>query len=92
MDTLSILCGMLGINPEELRKTAEMLQALAKSVDERLDRIEQGITRLELQNVGRIGGDEPRNAHDDDAAGTGAGIVGYTATGVPVVRTNGAGD
>ena len=91
MDTLSILCGMLGINPEELRKTAEMLQALAKSVDERLDRIEQGIARLELQNVGRIG-NEPRDAYGDGTAGTGAGIVGDAATGAAVVRTNGAGD
>jgi hypothetical protein len=36
MDTLSILCGMLGVNPEELKKTAEMLHGLAVSVDARL--------------------------------------------------------
>jgi hypothetical protein len=47
MDTLGILCGMLGVNPEELKKTAEMLHGLAISVDARLSAIEVGIARLE---------------------------------------------
>jgi hypothetical protein len=47
MDTLGILCGMLGVNPEELKKTAEMLHGLAVSVDARLSAIEAGLARLE---------------------------------------------
>jgi hypothetical protein len=106
MDTLGILCGMLGVNPEELKKTAEMLHGLAVSVDARLSAIEAGLARLEghyandarpgIAGNGRItgeGGDAAGDTGDDGAeARPSAGILGNAATGAAVARTNGAGN
>jgi hypothetical protein len=106
MDTLGILCGMLGVNPEELRKTAEMLHGLAVSVDARLSAIEAGIARLEAAHANdaraRIdgnggiageGGNAAGDTSDDGAeARPVAGILGNAATSAAVARTNGAGD
>jgi hypothetical protein len=96
---------MLGVNPEELKKTAEMLHGLAVSVDARLSAIEAGIARLEghYANDTRAGipgngrtageGDAAGNTGDNGAkAGPAAGFLGYVATGAAVARTNGAGN
>jgi hypothetical protein len=94
---------MLGVNPEELKKTAEMLHGLAVSVDARLSAIEAGITRLEAHYAndartgivgdGRIEGESGNVASDtgDDGAeaGPAAGILGNASTGAAVARTNG---
>jgi hypothetical protein len=106
MDTLGILCGMLGVNPEELKKTAEMLHGLAVSVDARLSAIEAGLTRLEehyandaragIVGNGRITGAGSNAASDtgDDGAEarSAAGILGDASAGAAVARANGAGN
>jgi len=106
MDTLGILCGMLGVNPEELKKTAEMLHGLAVSVDARLSAIEAALSRLEghyandaragIAGNGRIAGEGGNAASDtgDDGAETrpAAGILGNASAGAIVARTNGAGN